>query len=177
MFRTLLLLLFRNRLPRIEALEIIHTHIRVWPTDCDFNIHLTNSRYSSLLDLARTQYFIQINSLPKFVGGGWKSVLSSQSISFIKEIKPLEKVDIETRVLSWDRKYCYIEHRFLVADQLHAKALARVAFIKGRRVRAFDKLLIELNDATAIGSPAEPEQVTAWLQLLKAKKKNVVTES
>jgi acyl-CoA thioesterase FadM len=170
MFRTLLLLLFRNRLPRIEALETIHTPIRVWPTDCDFNFHLTNSRYCALLDLARTQYLIQINSLPKFVGGGWKSVLSSQCMSFIKEIKPLEKVDIETRVLSWDRKYCYIEHRFLVADQLHAKALARVAFIKGRRVRAFDKLLIELNEPTAVESPAESEQVTAWLQLLEAKK-------
>jgi acyl-CoA thioesterase FadM len=170
MFRTLFLLLLRNRLPRAEALATIHTRIRVWPTDCDFNFHLTNSRYSALLDLARTQYLIQINSLPKFVGGGWKSVLSSQSISFIKEIKPLEKVDIETRVLSWDRKYCYLEHRFLVADQLHAKALARVAFIKGRRVRAFDKLLIELNDTSAFVSPAEPEQVTAWLQLLQAKK-------
>ncbi|MFT6113310.1 MAG: acyl-CoA thioesterase FadM [Oleispira sp.] len=169
-FRTLILLLFRNRLPRKEALETIHTLIKVWPTDCDFNFHLTNSRYSALLDLARTQYFIQINALPKFVGGGWKSVLSSQSISFIKEIKPLEKVDIETRVLSWDRKYCYIEHRFLVANQLHAKALARVAFIKGRRVRAFDKLLIELKDTSAIESPAQSEQITVWLQLLEAKK-------
>jgi len=103
------------------------------------------------------------------VGGGWKSVLSSQSISFIKEIKPLATVDITTQVLSWDRKYCYIEHKFLVGDKLHAKALARVAFIKGRRVRAFDKLLIELSDAE-VESPAESQQVTAWLQLLESKK-------
>ena len=169
-FRMLRLLLLRKRLSQIEVLELSHTQIRVWPTDCDFNFHLTNSRYPALLDLARTQYLMQINSLSKFLGGGWKSVLSSQSISFIKEIKPLAKVDITTRVLSWNRKYCYIEHQFLVAGQLHAKALARVAFIKGRRVRAFDKLLIELDEVHVIESPEESAQITAWLQLLESKK-------
>ncbi|MEH6450782.1 MAG: acyl-CoA thioesterase [Oleispira sp.] len=168
-FRMLRLLLIRNRLPRISALEASHTRIKIWPTDCDFNLHVTNSRYPAILDLARIQYLIQINALSKFVGGGWKSVLSSQSISFIKEIKPLAIVDISTQVLSWDRKYCYIEHRFMVGDKLHAKALARVAFIKGRRVRAFDKLLIELS-AAEVESPAESQQVTAWLQLLESKK-------
>lgn len=169
-FRLLRLLLLRNRLPRIGALEVCHTQIQIWPMDCDFNLHVTNSRYPALLDLARTQYLMQINSLSKFVGGGWKSVLSSQSISFIKEIKPLAKVDITTQVLYWDRKYCYIEHKFLVKGQLHAKALARVAFIKDRRVRAFDKLLLELDDRSSVVSPAESDQVVAWLQLLETKK-------
>jgi acyl-CoA thioesterase FadM len=169
-FRLLRLLFLRNRLPGIEALEVSHTQIQVWPMDCDFNLHLTNSRYPALLDLARTQYLIQIKALSKFVGGGWKSVLSSQSISFIKEIKPFAKVDITTQVLYWDRKYCYIEHKFLVADKLHAKALARVAFIKGRRVRAFDKLLTELDETLKVESPVETDQVIAWLQLLETKK-------
>ena len=169
-FRMVRLLIMRNSLAKLTALEVSHTQIRVWPLDCDFNLHLTNSRYPALLDLARTQYLIQLESLAKFVGGGWKSVLSSQSISFIKEIKPFAQVDITTQVLYWDRKYCYIEHQFLVAGKLHAKALARVAFIKGRRVRAFDKLLAELDESKIIESPRESEQVVAWLQLLETKK-------
>lgn len=169
-FRMLRLLLLRKRLSKLSALDISHVSIRVWPMDCDFNLHLTNARYPALLDLARTQYLIQLDALGKFVGGGWKSVLSSQSISFIKEIKPFAKVDITTQVLYWDRKYCYIEHQFLVAGKLHAKALARVAFIKGRRVRAFDKLLKELNEKSLIESPRESEQVLAWLELLETKK-------
>ncbi len=169
-FRMLWLLIRRNRITRISPLDVSVTKTLVWPMDCDFNLHLTNSRYPAILDLARTQYLIQINALSKFIGGGWKSVLSSQSISFIKEIKPFAKVDITTRVLSWDRKYCYIEHQFLVGDKLHAKALARVAFIKSRRVRAFDKLLIELNDDFTMQSPVESEQVSAWLSLLERKK-------
>lgn len=169
-FRLLRLLLLRKRLAKLSALDISHASVRVWPMDCDFNLHLTNARYPALLDLARTQYLIQLDALGKFVGGGWKSVLSSQSISFIKEIKPFAKVDITTQVLYWDRKYCYIEHQFLVAGKLHAKALARVAFIKGRRVRAFDKLLKELNEESLIESPRESEQVLAWLELLETKK-------
>jgi acyl-CoA thioesterase FadM len=169
-FRMLRLLLRRNKLEKLTPLDISHSYITVWPLDCDFNLHLTNSRYPALLDLARTQYLMQINALTKFLGGGWKSVLSSQSISFIREIKPFSKVDITTQVLYWDRKYCYIEHKFLVADKLHAKALARVAFIKGRRVRAYEKLLAELDDNCSITSPEVTEQVTAWLNLLESKK-------
>lgn len=164
------LLLRRNQLDNLAPLDISYSGIRVWPLDCDFNLHLTNSRYPALLDLSRTQYLMQINALSKFLGGGWKSVLSSQSISFVKEIKPLSRVDITTQVLYWDRKYCYIEHKFLVAGKLHAKALARVAFIKGRRVRAFGVLLAELDENQLIDSPEMSEQVTAWLSLLETKK-------
>ena len=169
-FRMLRLLLRRNKLPIISPLETVYTQIRVWPLDCDFNLHLTNSRYPSLLDLARTKYLMQLNSLPLLFSGKWKSVLSSQTISFIKEIKPFEAVEITTRVLSWDRKYCYIEHRFLVNNKVHAKALARVAFIKGKRVRSFDKFLAEVDENNVIESPNQPEQVTAWQQLLVANK-------
>jgi acyl-CoA thioesterase FadM len=169
-FRMLFLLLRRNKLEKITPLDISHSYVKVWPLDCDFNLHLTNSRYPALLDLARTQYLMQISALSMFLGGGWKSVLSSQSISFIKEIKPFSQVEITTQVLYWDRKYCYIEHKFLVADKLHAKALARVAFIKGRRVRSYEKLLSELNEDCLIQSPPVTEQVTAWLSLLESKK-------
>lgn len=157
-------------MPKIEPLALCHSNIYTGPLDCDFNLHLTNSRYPAILDLARTQYLMQIDALKMIVGGGWKSVLSSQSISFIKEIKPFSNVDVTTQVLYWDRKYCYIEHKFLVGDKLHAKALARVAFIKGKRVRSFDKLLVDINEAADLKSPLEPEQVSAWLKLLESKK-------
>ncbi len=170
-FRMLLLLLRCKQLAPITPLNTCHSRLRIWPLDCDFNFHLTNSRYPAMLDLARTQYLIQIDALKMLVGGGWKSVLSSQSISFIKEIKPFAKVDITTQILCWDRKYCYIEHQFLVAGKLHAKALARVAFIKGKRVRSFDKLLLALNENQICQSPNEPEQVSAWLTLLESKKR------
>lgn len=168
-FRMLLLFFKRNKLPEISALDVSYTEVRVWPLDCDFNLHLTNSRYPSLIDLARMQYLMQLKSLPKFFKGGWKSVLSSQSISFFKEIKPFSRVDITTQVLHWDRKYCYIEHRFLVADKLHAKALSQVAFIKGGRLRAFNKLLAEIGESKVMTSPSETRQISAWLKLLELK--------
>lgn len=169
-FRMLWLLLTRKKRGSIPPLSQCRSRVYVWPLDCDFNFHLTNARYPAMLDLARTQYLIQIDALKMLVGGGWKSVLSSQSISFIKEIKPFSTVDITTQVLCWDRKYCYIEHRFLVAGRLHAKALARVAFIKNKRVRSFDKLLLALNESEVFQSPDEPEQVSAWLKSLESKK-------
>ncbi len=166
-FRMLRLLLLRKKLDVLTPLEMSYLKTRVWPLDCDFNLHLTNSRYPSLLDLARTQYLLQINAFSKFVGAGWKSVLSSQSINFIKEIKPFTTIDITTQVLYWDRKYCYIEHQFFVAGKVHAKALAQVAFIKGRRVRAYDKLLAELGEDYQCESPELTEQLETWINSLK----------
>lgn len=166
-FRMLRLLLWRKKLDVLTPLEMSYLQTKVWPLDCDFNLHLTNSRYPSLLDLARTQYLLQINAFSMFVGGGWKSVLSSQSIRFIKEIKPFTTVDITTQVLYWDRKYCYIEHQFIVAGKVHAKALAQVAFIKGRRVRAYDKLLAELKEGYQVEPPEITDQLTAWLNSIE----------
>ena len=169
-FRLLRLLLSGKKLQSLNPLDASHLAFRVWPLDCDFNLHLTNARYPALLDLARTQYLMQINALSMFFGGGWKSVLSSQNIIFIKEIKPFTQVNIATKVLYWDRKYCYIEHEFLVAGKVHAKAVARVAFIKGKRVRAFDKLLAELKTDSLIEPPEVTESIKAWLSILEHKK-------
>lgn len=166
-FRILRLFLLRKKLDSLTPLEVSHLTTKAWPLDCDFNLHLTNSRYPSLLDLARMKYLLQINAFSMFVGGGWKSVLSSQSIRFIKEIKPFSTIKITTQVLYWDRKYCYIEHQFLVADKLHAKALAQVVFIKGRRVRAYDKLLAELDGDYKVQSPEITDQVSAWLRSME----------
>ena len=160
---------------KVSALSVFHSTFRVLPWDCDLNIHLTNGRYPAWLDLARTEFFLRIGSAPLFVTQGWRSVLASQTLTFIREIKPLAKVDVESRVLHWDRKYLYMEHRFLVAGRLHASALARIAVLKKGKVRPFDSLLQavarhnHLPDELPQPPPA-PQQVLAQIGLLSAKR-------
>lgn len=121
-----------------------HFHFRVMPWDCDINIHLTNGRYPQRLDHARTRFFLRIGSGLLFAHKGWRSVLQTQTITFIREIKPFSLVDIESRILYWDEKYFYFEHRFMVKGRLHAKCVARVAVIKHNKVQPFDKFVGEI---------------------------------
>lgn len=144
---------------------------RVMPWDCDLNLHLTNGRYPVWLDLVRTRFFIEIGAAPLFIKHGWRSVLASQTLTFIREIKPFAKVDVHSQVLHWDRKYLYIEHRFLVDGKLHASALARIAMLHDRKVRSFSVMLEAIHGNTRqFEPPAAPPHVQAKIDLLDAKK-------
>lgn len=157
------------------ALQTFHYRLRVMPWDIDMNMHLTNARYPQWLDIARTNFFMRIGTGPLFLRGGWRSVLASQTITFIREIKPWALVDIESRVLHWDKKYFYMEHRFLVNGRLHAKALARVAVIKRGTVRSLGCMLqavarYKKSDAELPTAPSAPHEVLAKIELLGAKR-------
>lgn len=169
--RLLLLLLRSRQLERIEPQAESDFQFRVLPTDCDFNLHLTNSRYTSVLDLARTQYLMQVGAGKAILLKGWVAVLAGQSISFFKEIKPLAKVTVKTQVIHWDRRFCYIEHKFLVKGQVHARAIAKVVFIRARRVRSFEKFMAFIRpELPASQAPEATPQVEAFKQLLAVKK-------
>ena len=108
LLRNMLLFVRRPWRERQPALGIFHCRLRVMPWDCDLNLHLTNTRYPAWLDIARTDFFLRIGSMPLFVRYGWRSVLASQTLTFIREIKPFAVVDIESRILHWDKKYFYM---------------------------------------------------------------------
>ena len=136
-----------------NPLKPFHFYFRVMPWDCDINIHLTNGRYPQRLDHARTRFFLQIGSGLLFAHKGWRSVLASQTLIFIREIKPFALVDIESRVLYWDEKYFYMEHRFLVEGRLHAKCVARIAVLKMGKVKPFDSFLRAIANYHQLKSP------------------------
>jgi len=170
-FRLLLLLIRSRKLERIHPQQLAYFDFKVLPMDCDFNLHLTNSRYTSVLDLARTQYLMQVGAGKAILLKGWVAVLSGQSISFFKEIKPLAKVSVTTQVVYWDRRFCYIEHKFIVKGQVHARALAKVVFIRARRVRAFDKFVAFIRpDISELEAPEITPQIEAFKELLAVKK-------
>lgn len=157
------------------ALQTFHYRLRVMPWDIDMNLHLTNARYPQWLDIVRTNFFMRIGTGPLFLRGGWRSVLASQTITFIREIKPWALVDIESRVLHWDKKYFYMEHRFLVNGRMHAKALARIAVIKRGSVRSLGCMLqavarYKKSGADLPAAPTAPNQVLAKIELLGAKR-------
>ncbi|MEW9798660.1 thioesterase family protein [Alteromonas sp. CYL-A6] len=174
-FRFILLLLKRPWRQNTAPDDAVLSVFRVWPWECDFNIHLTNSRYCVWLDSARVQYFAEIGAARLFLKAGWRSVLASQTMTYIREIPPMKKITVRTSLLHWDKKYLYLEHNFMAADTLHAKAVSRVAVLHRGSVQPFDAMLNAIGrqvpvNMTAHNGEAMPEVVKAKIALLQAKR-------
>lgn len=130
----LLLILLRSK---FVLLDESHIEYRVWPLNCDVNLHLTNTRYFSLCDLSRIYYMAQVGVLFELVRRNWLPVAQAQEVSYYKPINPFKKFEISTRLTHWDDKYWYTEHKFLSAGKLCALLQVRGVFVHGKKVLPF----------------------------------------
>lgn len=117
--------------------------LRVLPTDCDLNIHLTNSRYLAFADLARLDHMRKIGTFKAALKHKLQVVVESQEITFLSAAKPLSKVHIKTQLEGWDHKYYYFSQSFyqprtnkqgIKENRVIAKLLMRGVFLKRAKV-------------------------------------------
>ncbi|EGD92082.1 hypothetical protein H112_00372 [Trichophyton rubrum D6] len=139
-----------NGVPQLFSYLI--TEHRNFPIDCDYNMHKSNSTFFSDLDINRTQLLLNIlggfprwktadgtaspsnaeginavnkQDRPKRGSHQEKSLgiaLGGVSCMFKKEIKPFQKYEIWSRVISWDEKWLYVVSYF-VKDGMDKSAL------------------------------------------------------
>lgn len=165
LLKLLLLLPFVRRRPLFDASRM---RFRVWPNDCDINLHLNNGRYLTFMDLGRMHLVAQIGLLGPMWRQRWAPVLSAAEISFIRPLPPLRQFELVSRLLTWDDKYFYMEQRFLAGGRLCAVALVKGLFLQ-RRERVDSKTVL-----AALGletpAPAMPQIVRHWNALTTLKK-------
>ncbi|PGH14886.1 hypothetical protein AJ79_02748 [Helicocarpus griseus UAMH5409] len=87
-------------------------------TECDYNIHKSNSTYFTDIDISRGNLslllFTQCLSFrPTPEAGNAFLVLSGVQCVFRKEIRPYEPYEVWSRVFSWDEKWLYVVTHFV----------------------------------------------------------------
>jgi acyl-CoA thioesterase FadM len=166
LLKVLLLLPFVRRRGLLDTGRL---SFRVWPNDCDLNLHLNNGRYLTFMDLGRLHLIAQIGFLRGLFRRRWAPVLSTAEMNFIRPLGPLRKFDLVTRLLSWDEKYFYIEQRFEVGGRLHAIGMVKGLFLHGReRVESRAVMALLGLDTPA---PDMPEVLRHWIVLSELKKR------
>ncbi|KAJ1570046.1 hypothetical protein HK096_004459, partial [Nowakowskiella sp. JEL0078] len=92
------------------------TSFRVWFDDLDYNLHMNNSRYPYRLDLVRSQYGVQFfhSSARDVKLEEFYIANGGTTFFFRREIRPLQYFRVQTRLLSWNTKWIFAEHRFLI---------------------------------------------------------------
>lgn len=166
LLKLLLMLPFVRRQALFDAGRIA---FRVWPNDCDINLHLNNGRYLTFMDLGRMHLLAQIGLLRELPRRRWAPVLSAAEISFIRPIQPFQKFVLVTRMLTWDEKYFYLEQRFEAGGQLCAVALVKGLFLHGRE-RVANRAVLTALQLDDMAAPDMPEIVRHWNDLATLKK-------
>ena len=91
-------------------------HYRVLPHDMGFRNHLPNYRYLSFIELNVTRWLMACCHQKGIKNLGW--IIAMQEMVYLKEIKFLSKMTVNSTLVGWDKKYVYFETRFFVKDQL-----------------------------------------------------------
>ena len=116
-------------------------HFRVWPHDLDLSAHMNNGRYLTLMDLGRIDIMLQSGLWRELRAHGWTPIASTITIRFRRELLPLQKIRLETRLLCWDETLVVMEQTFfIVGGARDGHAAARALFKGGlydRRTKAF----------------------------------------
>ncbi len=135
-FRTLLTFLFAFRKPRLDVLEEGRMRLTCWPTDLDIAFHMNNGRYLTIADLGRYELIVRTGFWPTMRKRGWHPVVGTSKIWHRRSLEAFQRFDLTTRMIGWDDKWVYIEHRFegvgAKAGTLYCRIVVKTLFLKGR---------------------------------------------
>ncbi|WP_105167047.1 thioesterase family protein [Pseudoalteromonas sp. T1lg23B] len=153
-----------------QLLDTVECRFRVLPSDCDINLHLTNSRYLAFMDLARTWMTERIGLFSAVMKKRWFPIVNATAITYIRDIKPFESFSVSTRLVGWDHKYFYIEQKFHSARGLHAIAYVRGVFRSKKGIVSVQEML----DVAGFDgqTPILPTEIMHWKAMLEEKKIN-----
>lgn len=142
--------------------DTIELTLRVWPSDLDVNGHMNNGRYMTITDLAFVEYFTRAGLLGAALRQGWRPMLGGTLISYRRGLKPLRRYTLRFSLVCWDKRWNYLQFRFVRGGKTMALGQAKGALVgaggalPGPQARAALGLQAE--------SPAFPPEVLAWIR-------------
>jgi acyl-CoA thioesterase FadM len=142
--------------PKVDLHATTCVRLRVWPNDLDFNLHVNNGRYLTLADIGRTHWFLRTGMVG--VARRYKAypVVGDAIAKFRRDLRVFQSFEIYSRLIGWDHKWGFLEHRFVREGRVLGVVAIRGLF-KGSEGPVDPGTLLK-GLAHAAGSPELP----AW---------------
>jgi acyl-CoA thioesterase FadM len=147
---------------RMHALDESVLTFRVWLNDVDINGHMNNGRYMTLMDLGSLDMMVRTGLFKFLLKHKWRPIIASVTIRYKHALRPFQRYQLRTRLLCWDQKWFFAEHRFERDGEIVAIGMAKGLF----RGLAGNVAPAEVFKALGyhVDSPPVPESVAMWLQ-------------
>jgi len=114
--------------PRVDLLATTRVTLCVWPNDLDFNLHVNNGRYLALADIGRVHWFVRSGVLAVARQHKAIPIVGDAIAKFRRDLKVFQSFEIRSRLLGWDEKWGFIEHRFVRAGRVIGVVVIRGVF-------------------------------------------------
>ena len=160
-FRLIKILLLGYFAKPVKWDEPTQVFFRCWPTDLDINLHMTNSRYLALMDLARLDMMLRMGLWAWIRRENYAPVIAGALVRFRRPVQPFERVTMTTRFLGFDAKWMFIEHRMERQGELVCLTIVKAAFL-GKSGPVAPKKIAETFGMKDAPKPL-PEWIAAWL--------------
>lgn len=136
---------------------------RVWPTDLDINLHMNNGRFLSVMDLGRADLIARSGLLATLLRRRWMPVLGSATVRYRRSLQVFERYRLRSRVVCWDEKWLYLEHRMeTLAGETACLALVKALF-RTRSGAIPTAALLHAAGWAGRASPPMPAAFAAWI--------------
>ncbi len=162
-FRLMFISLFARFRSKTDLLGECATPFRVWPTDLDVLRHMNKGVYLSLQDLARVDYMIRAGAAEKIAIEGWYPVVASETIRFRRSLQAFQKFELRTKILAWDDKYIYLEHRFTSKNEVIAIGMIKARFLKRTGGSVSSQELLSVL-GLSLDTPVMADYLRAWIE-------------
>jgi acyl-CoA thioesterase FadM len=158
--RLIWMLLTVWRRKRVSILETSHLRMMVMPNDLDFNGHVNNGRYLTLADVGRMDFVLRSGAGRAALAQRALPIVGDSLAKFRRDLKVFERFDMETRLLGWDDKWTFMEHRFLRRGRVHGVVVIRGLF-RGPQGPISPGTFLTLMGLSGT-SPALPDWIQEW---------------
>lgn len=161
-FRMLIMILGCIGKKRLDILATGVRTMRCWPNDLDFNIHMNNGRYLTIMDIGRIEMMIRTGALREALKRKWRPMMAGITIRFRRGIAPFQKFRLVTQTVCWDERWFYSEQRFETPDgQILAIAYTRACYSSEAGGIPMADVLATIGHTEP--SPPMPEYIRAWI--------------
>lgn len=146
--------------PQVDLLSTTRIWMRVWPNDLDFNLHVNNGRYLTLADIGRMHWFFRTKLWDVARAEKALPVVGDAIAKFRKELGAFQKFCIETRMLGWNERWGFLEHRFVRGGRVLGVVAIRGVFRGPDGAVKPSTLLAKLG--VSVDSPQLPRWIVEW---------------
>ena len=147
---------------RLGPLDESLLRVRVWPNDLDVNRHLNNGRAMNLTDLGRWDLLVRSGLWKVALRRKWGTAVALAHVRFRRPGRLFQRLTLRTRILCWDARWIYMEHRLEdAAGGVVLRSLLQTAVVGGGKVIPTDELMRAM--AIETPSPPMPEELRRWL--------------
>jgi len=131
--------------------------------DLDLNLHMNNGRYLSVCDLGKIDVMIRSGSASIAIRRKWRPLIGGSVIRHRFGMGPFRRFELVTRVLCWDDKWFYFQHRFETGRGTAAMVLSKALLHDGDRSVSTEEVLAALD--IRLTAPRTPGEIAEWLVL------------